>query len=385
MRRHPVRCYARRPALSACARPLRQDAAVLPTVTIVFLVFNRREELRVSLGEMLDGADYDASRLEVIVVDNASQDGSADMVAAAFPQVRLIRRTENRGVSGWNDGFAVARGDYVLALDDDCFLPGDGLRRAVAAAQEHRADLVSFGVVAGDDPEFRFTELYRTGLLTFWGCAVLVRRPVLDALEGYDPEIFVWANELEFMLRFFEAGFRHLHAPNILAVHMKPTRSGTLTTAHWIASGGYRRNAQHYAYIAAKSLRGRDAIEALLALAAVAVRDAIRSDRAALGAVPACARGTRDGLRRRAPVRREISRAYRRNLESYASPWWFSRPPADFARAGLDRVIGAVRRRPRRSPPPRGRWSDYYAARTRYHPATAATLEFDSAPSGAAR
>ena len=80
-------------------------------MTIVFLVFNRREELRESLGRMLEDSDYDRERVDVVVVDNASEDGSGDMVAAEFPGVTLIRRTANCGVSGINDGFAVARGD----------------------------------------------------------------------------------------------------------------------------------------------------------------------------------------------------------------------------------------------------------------------------------
>src|SRR3954468_22893153 len=119
-----------------------------PTITIVFLVFNRRTELEESLRQMLTISDYPRDRVDVIVVDNASEDGSGDMVREHFPAVRVIRRDENIGVSAWNDGFAVAEGDLVLALDDDCYLPPDGLRRAVRAMQEHEADLVSFSVTS---------------------------------------------------------------------------------------------------------------------------------------------------------------------------------------------------------------------------------------------
>src|ERR671932_631933 len=119
-----------------------------PAVTIVFLVHNRREELRTSLRQMLAEPD-----VEVIVVDNASQDGSAQMVREEFPEARVIERADNIGVAGWNDGFAVARGDWVLALDDDCYLPPGGLGRAIAAADEHAADLVSFSVRSGVDAE----------------------------------------------------------------------------------------------------------------------------------------------------------------------------------------------------------------------------------------
>ena len=64
-------------------------------------------------------------------------------------------------------GFAVATGDYVLILDDDCYLPPDGLSHAVAGTREHDAELVSFRVVSSYEPEHVFTDKYRTGLFSF--------------------------------------------------------------------------------------------------------------------------------------------------------------------------------------------------------------------------
>ena len=54
------------------------EQAQTPTVTVVFLVYNRREELRTSLHKMLVESDYDAYRVDVVVVDNASRDGSSE-------------------------------------------------------------------------------------------------------------------------------------------------------------------------------------------------------------------------------------------------------------------------------------------------------------------
>jgi hypothetical protein len=339
-----------------------------PTVTIVFLVYNRCEELRTSLGRMLSDSDYEADKVDVIVVDNASTDGSAAMVKEEFPHVRLIRRDINRGVSGWNDGFAVARGDYVLALDDDCYLPPDGLRRAIAAAREHEADLVSFRVISTADPDFVFSDKYRTGLFMFWGCAVLVGREPLQELVGYDPEIFVWANELEFMIRFFDRGYRHLHLPDVVAQHMKAPSADRGT---WIDERGYRINARHWGYIAAKLLHPRDAAEALVALLARAIRDGLRTDRVALRAVPDTVKGFVHGLRHRQPVRKaELSRFYRRNFETFASPWWLARPPGRLLRDLPREAFG------QRGPKPAGRRDEYYAERTRYYPQKPATLQF---------
>jgi|tagenome__1003787_1003787.scaffolds.fasta_scaffold20988390_2 GT2 family glycosyltransferase len=343
-----------------------------PTVTIVFLVYNRREELRISLERMLGDSNYPGDRVDVIVVDNASDDGAAEMVRAEFPDVRLIRREVNVGVSGFNDGFAAARGDYVLALDDDCYLPPDGLSRAVALAEDNAADLVSFGVASAEDHEHRFDLKYPTGLLTFWGCAVLIRRRVLEALDGYDPEIFVWANELEFMMRFFDAGFRHLHAPEIVAVHMKAH------AGRWRESFGarpYLTNARHFAYIAAKLMRPRDAVEALVALMASSLRHGLLYQPAALRALPAAARGFRHGLRHREPLRNaDISRTYRRCFESYASPWWLSRSPVQLLFAVPAALVRRALGRPHEPKHP-GRRELYYAERARYYPTTTATLQ----------
>jgi GT2 family glycosyltransferase len=346
---------------------------VVPTVSIVFLVFNRREKLRASLQKMLAESDYPADRLDVIVVDNGSTDGSGDMVRTEFPSVRLIVRDENVGVSGWNDGFAAVRGDYALVLDDDCYLPRDGLREAVRAAQADRADLVSFSVT-DEEASHRFNDDYNTGLLSFWGCAVLMRREVLEELGGYDPEIFVWANELEFMVRFFDRGFRHLHLPGVVAIHMKtPT-----PIEQWMAYG-YRINSKHYAYIAGKLLRPRDAVSVFAAVVATTVRDAYRDERSALHALPHILRGFVRGLRRRAPVRKEVSRMYRRNMHSFASPLAFARKPREVVTAIPHRILRAVRPGASNGDPGRpGRREEYFAERARFYPDEAASLQVGS-------
>src|SRR5205085_11325678 len=84
------------------------DVGEWRTVTVVYIAYNRRDELRESLRRMLSESDYDSDLVDVIVVDNASTDGSADLVREEFPQVRLIERDENVGVSGWNEGLAAA-------------------------------------------------------------------------------------------------------------------------------------------------------------------------------------------------------------------------------------------------------------------------------------
>jgi len=309
----------------------------------------------------------------VIVVDNASMDGSAAMVCDEFPQVRLIARRTNIGAPAWNDGFAAARGDYVLILDDDCYLPADGLTRAIDAALTHEAELVSFKVISTYNRDWVFTEKYRTGLLSFWGCAWLVRREVLEEIGGYDPDLFMWANELEFCLRFYDRGYRHLHFPAVVAEHMKRVSEDDFEPVDW---RGYRVNYRHWSYIAAKRLHAEDAAGAFASLLLWNVRDGIREGPSALTAVPGTLRGFLRGLLRREPIRSaELSHFYRHNFECFVSPWVLARPPRELIRAlpgEIARWQFGSRRRPRHI----GREAEFYGERARVYPSEPAALKF---------
>lgn len=343
-----------------------------PSVSIVFLVHNRREALRESLERML----AEPGATEVIVVDNASEDGVLDMLAADFPAVRVIARAANSGVSAINDGFAAARGDWVLGLDDDCYLPPGGLAQAVAAAEAHAADLVSFGVVSAFNPEHRFDRHFTTGLLSFWGCAVLLRAEVVRRLGGYDPAIFVWGNELELTMRALDAGFRHLHLPEVVAVHMKePDPNDFLRYVH---TRIYRVNAEHHAYIAGKLLAPRDAAGALAAMLLGHLRNGVRVNLVSLQGVRPALHGFRRGLRHRAPVARRVSHVYRRNFIAFAGVR--STSEVTWAKASAIPRDFVWRLRHRGEPPPApaeppGRHEEYYERRARYYPASAAVLD----------
>src|SRR3954452_6235845 len=117
-----------------------------PVVTAAILAFNRRDELATTLSTLLTRLDWPPDRLEIVGVDNASTDGTAEMVRECFPSVKLIVAPTNEGIGAWNRAFAVGRGDYFLVLDDDCHISGTVLRQAVEHARRHAADMVSFGV-----------------------------------------------------------------------------------------------------------------------------------------------------------------------------------------------------------------------------------------------
>jgi GT2 family glycosyltransferase len=329
-------------------------------VSIVFLAYNRRDELLVSLEKVLEHLDYPPDRLEVMVVDNASTDGTVEAVRARYPQVQVIRNPENVGASGWNVGMTTARGDWRMILDDDCYITGDVLQRAVRAAEDNRADLVSFRVVSGVDPAFSFNDQYATGLLTFWGCSAMFSRRAIESEPFYDPNMFIWANEMELTMRLLNRGYRHLHVPEIESVHMKAPDLG-------YNERSARLNARHFAYIAAKLMQPRDAVLALWNVTLHLFFGAYSEHTRGLIALRDIPRGLRDGLRSRSPVRPEVSRVYRRHTWHFASPFRQLRSPLERLRSrGHPERLKAVRS------VQVGRW---FAKRSEYYPTSTAVLE----------
>lgn len=311
-----------------------------PRVSVVMLAYNRRDAVREALRQLTQCLTYPADRLEIMVVDKASTDGTAAMVAAEFRQVRVIANAKNEGAPGWNVGFRQATGTYVLILDDDAYLTGDGLQRAVRAAQKHQADLVSFTI---HDPDGRsFNARYTTGLFSFWGCAALVRRQALVQLQGYDPQIFLWANELEFTMRLLDAGFCHLFLPEVVAVHMKP-----VPPRHHYNYRMHRLNTRHFGYIAAKLLQPADAARVLFRLIHRLFISALRRPQA-WTIFPALLDGIRAGWRRRQPVRAAVSGCYAAHFPEFINQLPYRLVPS--------------------------RWQRFYAERERFFPSSTATL-----------
>jgi len=113
-----------------------------PLVTVNILSWNRKEDLRESLIE-LKKTTY--PNIELIVVDNASTDGSPEMVEREFPYVKLIKMPKNIGIAGWNIGFEKANGKYIMVLDDDSYPAPDAIELMVEEFEKADEDV---GIIA---------------------------------------------------------------------------------------------------------------------------------------------------------------------------------------------------------------------------------------------
>src|SRR5207244_2102011 len=120
-------------------------------ITFMIATRNRVAELEKTLASCL-AQDWPA--LEILVVDDASSDGTCERVRTSFPQVDIVRRARNQGsVAARNDILRRARGCYIIGLDDDSrFVEADACRRVVERLEaEPDLGIISFQVIG---PEF---------------------------------------------------------------------------------------------------------------------------------------------------------------------------------------------------------------------------------------
>lgn len=221
-----------RHALSLAINPLRVEPwpdAIPPseravsTLSIVVLSHNRRGALLETLEALSrDDATRDA---ELIVVDNASTDDSADAVRDRFPRARVIELATNIGVGAFNRGVAEATGDVVLVLDDDAIPEPGAVARAMDILREragawavtlhprHPSDGRSEWPFAGQSPSDDWPVM---------GCANLVRRWAWARAGGYDPAFFLYRNDTDLALKIRRLGGRVHFDPTLVVQHHSP-------------------------------------------------------------------------------------------------------------------------------------------------------------------
>ena len=252
-------------------------------LSIVVVSWNVAPLLAGCLRSIPAGADGVA--YEVVVVDNASGDGSADRVAQEFPAVRLIRNTENTGFARANNqGISASQGEYVLLLNSDTVVRPGALRGLVDFLDAHpRAGAVGPRLLqAGGTPQpYAFggdptpAYLLRRGLnrlllrrpLHDWGteriqavawvsaACIMVRRAVIEQAGRLDEHFFMYFEDSEWCLRIRKAGWQVFYDPEVAIEHL----GGQSAAQNPGARQGYYRSlryfyAKHYGPLARAAL-----------------------------------------------------------------------------------------------------------------------------------
>ncbi len=226
-----------------------------PRVALVVVTYNSRDLIDGFL-QALPAAVEDLD-VELVAVDNASGDGSADAVHAAAPDATVVRLGANRGyAAGLNAGIrAAADPDAVLVLNPDIRLGPGSVRRLLTAAGEPGAGIAvprmtdpSGALVPSlrRDPSVRralgeaLLGGRRAGRFEGWGemvtdpsayiypvradwavgAAMLVTRDCLDAVGAWDESLFLYSEETDYCIRARENGFDVRYEPGAEAVHI---------------------------------------------------------------------------------------------------------------------------------------------------------------------
>lgn len=216
-----------------------------PDISVAVVNWNRRDYLRACLASL---AAQRGANFEVIVVDNGSSDGSAEMAGSEFG-VRVIANAANLGFCAANNqAFAAARGQFVALLNNDAEAAPDflaNLRRAFDAAPE--VGMAAAKALVWDDPR----RIDKVGHLIYpdgqnrgrgtgetdhakdgqynrveeclWpdGCAAMYRKAMLDAIGGFDEDFFMFGDDAELGLRARIAGWRCLYMPAAVVRHRR--------------------------------------------------------------------------------------------------------------------------------------------------------------------
>ncbi|MGI8331164.1 glycosyltransferase family 2 protein [Actinomadura scrupuli] len=200
-----------------------------PQVTVVIATRDRRDELLRTLGRLRDLPE----RPPVIVVDNASSDGTADAVRARFPGVAVVRAARNLGAPARNLGVRAARTPYVAFSDDDSWWEPGALGRAAEAFDAHPGlGLIAAHTLVGPArrPDPINAAMAGTPLpgepglpgppvLGFLACASVVRRRAFLEAGGFSPVLFFVGEERLLAYDLAAAGWSRCYLPGVVAVH----------------------------------------------------------------------------------------------------------------------------------------------------------------------
>lgn len=172
-------------------------------LSYVLITRNRRERLLKTLQLLATTTPLPEGTWETLVVDNASEDGTAGAVRRAFPDVHLIPLPENEGMPARNHAIAHAAGRYIAFLDDDSYPIGDTIPTALHYLAHHAKTAALVGRVILPNGALEAPAFPRVTL----GGASIVRKSALDKVGGFATEFFRQAEEYDLSFRLWQAGF----------------------------------------------------------------------------------------------------------------------------------------------------------------------------------
>lgn len=232
-------------------------------LSIVIVNYNTRQLLDDCLASLL-AAEQPVGGMEIIVVDNASSDGSQAMAQTKYPAVKLVTSEVNRGFSAANNlGMGVATGRYILFLNSDTRLEPDALVEPLAYLDQHPQVgaltvrlIYPTGVRDPDNhrgfptpwnaichfsglsrlfphkPRFNgyfqsYQNMHETHPVdVIAGSYMLMPMALCQELGGWDETYFFYGEDIDFCYRIRQAGYQIIYYPHVEVLHYKGASSG---------------------------------------------------------------------------------------------------------------------------------------------------------------
>lgn len=212
----------------------------LRRVAVVIVTYNGKPYIADCLRSLFSASE---DKPEVIVVDNASTDGSAEVVRSEFPDVRVISAQSNLGYgAACNQGALASQSEYIAIVNQDVSsTPGwiehliDALDRDPTAAMATPKILLLRDPdrinTCGNTPHYTGITICRgynrpapefaeqEEVASVSGAAFVIRRTVFEELGGFDPTFFLYLEDTELSLRVALAGYRCLYVPEAVVLH----------------------------------------------------------------------------------------------------------------------------------------------------------------------
>ena len=225
-------------------------------LSVVIVSFNTRDKLRMCLRSVF--ASQTKYIYEIFVVDNDSQDGSAEMVRSEFPNVKLIENHENRGYSAANNqALRQAQGRFYLLLNSDVEIAPDTFDKMISYMDNDKSvGIAGCKVVKADGsfdkasrrnfPDLANGILHGLGLASLsskpynivdapddqiaevdsvMGAFLMIRAEVIEKIGLLDEAFFMYGEDLDWCYRAKQAGYKVMFAPLTTVVHHKGSSS----------------------------------------------------------------------------------------------------------------------------------------------------------------
>lgn len=223
-------------------------------ISIIIVSFNTKELLRKCIIEAINASE--SLNYEIIVVDNASKDGSEDMVKKEFPEIIFIQSGGNIGFGAANNlGFKKSRGEYIVLLNSDAFIIGDSLKISLdkiksdskiglvggklrGESGEWQPSARTFPSIANDlfilsglSDKYRTSKIFGKPDMTYknqdeefecdWvpGAFSIIRKEALGE-EFFDEKFFLYYEEVDMCLQLKNRGWKILYCPEVEVIHL---------------------------------------------------------------------------------------------------------------------------------------------------------------------